>query len=126
MFALFSMRPFPSHVDTKQSVQWSSSAPKSGGGGTNFFPEKWKAKKKKGHSGVKALDRVLWIGGGLYSNALFIKLLGYVQPVLKLYLEGGLGVLPQKIFTELGTRLAILDISRHVEWHIPVLQQQEG
>ena len=27
--------------------QWRSSAPKSGGmGGTNFFPEKWKAKKK--------------------------------------------------------------------------------
>ena len=43
-------------------IQWRSSAPKSGGGGTNFFPEKQKKKKrkrkKKGHSGVKAQDRV--------------------------------------------------------------------
>ena len=41
-----------------QSVQWRSSAP-SGGGGTNFFPKKLKAKKKKSHSGVKAQDRAI-------------------------------------------------------------------
>ena len=28
-------------------LQWRSSAPKSGGGATNFFPKKLKAKKKK-------------------------------------------------------------------------------
>ena len=45
-------------------VQWRSSAPKSGG--TNFFSQKVKSKKKKkGHSGVKAQDRVLLIGEGL-------------------------------------------------------------
>ena len=38
-------------------VQWRSSAPK--GGGTNFFLEKSEKQKKKGHSGVKAQDRVL-------------------------------------------------------------------
>ena len=65
--------------------QWRSSAPKSGGG-HKLFSQKLKSekqkkkKKKKGHS-----DRVLWIGEGLYSNALFIKLLGYVQSVFKLY-----------------------------------------
>ena len=31
-------------------------------GGTNFFPKKQKKQKKKVHSGVKAHDRVLWIG----------------------------------------------------------------
>ena len=35
----------------------------------------------------------------------YIKLLGYVQSVLILYLKGGLGVLAQKNFTELGTKL---------------------
>ena len=50
-------------------IQWRSSAPKSGGGGTNFFfqkSKKQKKKKKKGHSGVKAQDRVLWIRGGIF------------------------------------------------------------
>ena len=39
-----------------------------GGGHKLFFPtkcEKQKKKKKKSHSGVKAQDRVLWIGEGL-------------------------------------------------------------
>ena len=38
------------------------------GGGQTFFPKsekQKKKKKKKGHSGVKAQDRVLWIGEGL-------------------------------------------------------------
>ena len=41
--------------------QWRSSAPKSGG--HKLFSQKLKSKKKKkknGHSGVKAHDRVLW------------------------------------------------------------------
>ena len=40
-----------------------------GGGAQTFFPksekQKKKKKKKKGNSGIKAQDRVLWIGGGL-------------------------------------------------------------
>ena len=35
-------------------------------------------------------------------SSLVIYLLGFVQSVLKLFYKGGLGVLPQKIFTELG------------------------
>ena len=45
-------------------IQWRSSAPKSGGAQT-FFPKsekQKKKKKKKSHSGVKAHNRVLWIG----------------------------------------------------------------
>ena len=43
------------------------------GGGHKLFSKKSakEKKKKKGHSGLKVLDRVLWIGGGLYSNAPF-------------------------------------------------------
>ena len=87
-------------------LQWRSSAPKSGGGGTNFF--KWKAKnwkkkkKKKGHCGVKAQDRQDRAIVAYNLMHFLIKLLGYVHSVLKLYQKGGLGVLPQKIFTELG------------------------
>ena len=91
---------------------------KVGGGAQTFSPksEKQNKKKKKGHSGVKAQDKVLWIGEGLYSNVLFIKQVGYVQSVLQWYERGGgLGVLPQKIFTELGKNQAIPGISRHVE-----------
>ena len=46
---------------------------------------KKKKKKKKGPSDVKAQYRVLRIGECIQSNALFIKLLGYVKSVLKLY-----------------------------------------
>ena len=42
-------------------------------------------------------------GRGLYSNALFLKVLGCVQSVLKLYEKGGLGILPENFFTEFGT-----------------------
>ena len=63
----------------KDSVQWCSSVPKSKGG-HKLFSQKVKSKKKKikkkiknkikkfikkGHSGVKAQGRVLWIGEGL-------------------------------------------------------------
>ena len=63
-------------------------------GGHKLFPRKVKSKKKKkkGHSGVTAQDRVLWMGGGggaynlmHFLSFFFIKLLGYVQSVLKLY-----------------------------------------
>ena len=37
--------------------------------GTNFFPEKWEAIRKKGHSSIKAQDSVLWMGGGAYNTA---------------------------------------------------------
>ena len=69
-------------------IQCRSSAPKSGGGGHKFFfpkSENQKKKKKKGHSGIKGQDRILWIGEGLSSNALFIRLLGYILSVLKWY-----------------------------------------
>ena len=36
-----------------------------GGGHKLFLPKSEKQKKKKSHSGVKAQDRVLWIGEGL-------------------------------------------------------------
>ena len=55
-------------------------AEKWGGGGTNFFPEKWKAKKKKKKRG--------------HSGAAFKRMIGYCRVFL-----------PQKIFTELGTKL---------------------
>ena len=43
------------HCQSEIRYQWRSSVQKSGGGGgTNFFQEKWKAKKKEGHNGVKA------------------------------------------------------------------------
>ena len=39
---------------------------------------------------------------------------------------GRLGVLPQNIFYRNRYEISILGISKHVEWHIPAVPQQEG
>ena len=88
-----------------------------GGGGHKLFfqkseKQKKKKKKKKGHSGVKAQDRggAIVDRGRAYNLMHFLLTIGLCSICIKIVLKGGLGVLPQKIFTKLGTKLGC---SRH-------------
>ena len=82
------------------------------GGGQKHFSLKVKSKKTI----AAALKRCEW---GLYSHIVkyFFNLLCYIEFLLKLHWQGGLGLHPQKNFTEIGTKLqnwAILGTFRHV------------
>ena len=101
------------NCDVKQLIQlklhvqpqWRSSAPNSGGGAQTFSRNNEKQKKK-----CRGIIKNDW------------ELLGLCLICIKIVLKGGMGVLPQTIFTELGTKLGI---SRPVLWHIPVLSQKK-